>query len=139
MFAVSQSGPARDLAKASFASLNRLAYSFPPDHGAKAVAMVLEDAALSKDWKTELEAMRVGMLELRQGLADALRRATNSDRFDFVADHRGMFSLMGLSEDEVVRLREEHAIYMVAGSRVNIAGIRTELLDPVATAIADVI
>ena len=139
MFAVAQDEGARVRTKGAFASLNRLSYSFPPDHGAKAVTLVLEDADLTADWQAELEDMRTGMLVLRQSFADALRRETNSDRFDFVARHRGMFSRLGLSAEEVERLREEYAVYMVGDSRINIAGLRADVIDRLAKAVAAVI
>ncbi|WP_435257718.1 aromatic amino acid transaminase [Thioclava sp. FR2] len=118
--------------------LNRQNYSFPPDHGARLVTMILEDEALCADWKAELEEVRLNMLGLRKQLADELRKATNSDRFDFVADHRGMFSRLGLSEEQVVKLREEHAIYMVGDSRINIAGLNSKTVPVLAAAIAKV-
>lgn len=118
--------------------LNRQNYSFPPDHGARLVTMILEDAALTADWKAELEEVRQNMLGLRQQLSDELRKATNSDRFDFIADHRGMFSRLGLTEAEVIRLREDHAIYMVGDSRINIAGLNTRTVPILAAAIASV-
>ena len=118
--------------------LNRQNYSFPPDHGARLVTMILEDDALRADWQAELEEVRQNMLGLRLSLAEELRRATNSDRFDFVARHRGMFSRLGLSEAEVIRLREEHAIYMVGDSRINIAGLNARTVPILAAAIAKV-
>ena len=118
--------------------LNRQNYSFPPDHGARLVTMILEDDALRADWKAELEEVRLNMLSLRQALADALRMATNSDRFDFVAAHRGMFSRLGLTEAQVNILREEHGIYMVGDSRINIAGLNTKTVPILAAAIAKV-
>ena len=118
--------------------LNRQNYSFPPDHGARLVTMILEDAALTADWKAELEEVRQNMLGLRTQLAAELRKATNSDRFDFVANHRGMFSCLGLTEDQVIRLREEHAIYMVGDSRINIAGLNAQTVPVLAAAIAKV-
>lgn len=118
--------------------LNRQNYSFPPDHGARLVTMILGDAALAADWKVELEEVRQNMLGLRRQLADELRRATNSDRYDFVASHRGMFSRLGLSEAQVVRLREEHGIYMVGDSRINIAGLNAKTVPVLAAAIAAV-
>lgn len=139
MMAIAKDASARSLVKGSMASVNRLAYSFPPDHGAKVVQLVLADADLRADWLQELEAMRVGMLGLRQGLADALRRETNSDRFDFVARHRGMFSRLGLTPEQVVRLREEFGVYMVGDSRINVAGLRQEILDRLAKAVAAVL
>jgi aromatic-amino-acid transaminase len=79
------------------------------------------------------------MLTLRTRLAEELRRATNSDRFDFVATHRGMFSRLGLTEAQVNRLREDHAIYMVGDSRINIAGLNARTVPILAAAIASVI
>ncbi len=113
-------------------------YSMPPNHGAATVRTVLEDAALSTQWRQELDGMRTRMLRLRVDLADALRRQSNSDRFDFLAMHRGMFSLLGLSDDQVRELREDFAIYMVGGGRINVAGLRDEGLDKLAAAIVEV-
>jgi aspartate aminotransferase len=118
--------------------LNRQNYSFPPDHGARVVTMILQDQALAADWCTELEEVRQNMLGLRQSLADELRRATNSDRFDFVAHHRGMFSRLGLTEEQVNVLRQEHGIYMVGDSRINIAGLNAQTVPVLAAAIASV-
>ena len=122
LIALSDAGQ-RATVQGNLAFLNRQNFSFPPDHGARLVTMILDDAALCADWKAELEEVRLNMLGLRQGLADALRLATNSDRFDFVALHRGMFSRLGLTPGQVQTLRTEHGIYMVGDSRVNIAGL----------------
>ena len=100
--------------------------------------MILGDDALRADWMAELEEVRRSMLSLRQSLADALRLATNSDRFDFVARHRGMFSRLGLTEAQVNQLREEHGIYMVGDSRINIAGLNARTVPVLAAAIAKV-
>ncbi len=118
--------------------LNRQNFSFPPDHGARLVTMILEDATLTADWKAELEEVRLNMLTLRLTLAEELRRATNSDRYDFIAHHRGMFSRIGLSEAQVAELRDKHAIYMVGDSRINIAGLNTTTVPILAQAIAAV-
>ncbi|MEM9228107.1 MAG: amino acid aminotransferase [Pseudomonadota bacterium] len=123
------------LAKGAIASLNRLNFSFPPDHGAKLVEIILNDPELRADWQAELEEMRLRMLDLRTGLAEALRRETNSDDYDFVADHRGMFSRLGLPGEQVMRLRDEKGIYMVGDSRVNVAGLPAAGLDALAKAI----
>ena len=126
----------RAVTQGNLAFLNRQNYSFPPDHGARLVTMILEDDALRADWKAELEDVRLNMLTLRKSLADALRRATNSDRFDFVATHRGMFSRLGLTEAQVNVLRETYGIYMVGDSRINIAGLNARTVPILAAAIA---
>ena len=127
------------LTKGALATLNRMNFSFPPDHGATVVAIIMADPELKADWMAEVESMRVSMLSLRSNLADALRRETNSDRFDFVADHRGMFSRLGLTTEQVDKLRDKYGIYMVGDSRFNVAGLPADGLDDLAKAIAAVL
>lgn len=116
----------------------RAMYSMPPDHGAAAVRIVLSDPELRADWQAELEEVRLRMIGLREGFAEALRRRSNSDRFDFVARHRGMFSRLGLTPQQVERLRTEHGVYMVGDSRINVAGLPEDRLDELAAAIVSV-
>ena len=123
----------------NLAVLNRLNYSFAPDHGAAVVGIILEDSGLRAMWETELAEMRETMLTIRRDLADELRRQCNTDRFDFIADHRGMFSRLGLGKDEVDALREEHAMYVVGDSRINIAGLSGGRHVPFAAAVAAVL
>ncbi|MFD1340827.1 amino acid aminotransferase [Litorisediminicola beolgyonensis] len=122
----------------NLAYLNRQNYSFPPDHGARLVLMVLGDDALRADWQAELEEVRTGMLRLRERLAGELRELSGSDRFGFLAQHRGMFSRLGCAPDKVEALREKHGIYMVGDSRMNIAGLNDETVPKLARAIIDV-
>ena len=134
---------ARDEAEAKTAQgtlnwLNRQNYSFPPDHGARIVSTILTDPELRTEWEAELEEVRNTMLGLRQALADELRRVTNSDRFDFIARHRGMFSRLGLSPAAVATLRDRHGVYMVGDSRINIAGLNQQTVSILARAIAEV-
>ncbi|WP_224547579.1 aromatic amino acid transaminase [Mesorhizobium sp. CA16] len=136
---MAKDGAQADVAMSQMLAAARALYSMPPDHGAAAVRMVLEDAALRKGWETELEEMRLRMLRLRVAFAEALRRQSNSDRFDFVASHRGMFSRLGLTEAQVERLRAEHAVYMVGDSRINVAGLPENGMDDLAKAIVSVL
>jgi aspartate/tyrosine/aromatic aminotransferase len=122
----------------NLAFLNRQNFSFPPDHGARLVTMILQDASLTAQWKTELEEVRLNMLTLRQSLADHLRKETGSDRYGFIAQHRGMFSRIGISEAQVERLRTDHGIYMVGDSRLNIAGLNASTVPVLAKAIVAV-
>lgn len=118
--------------------LNRQNFSFPPDHGARLVTMILNDPALRADWQAELEEVRTGMLALRKTLAGELRQRTNSDKFDFLADHRGMFSRLGATPEQVTAMREDYGIYMVGDSRLNIAGINARTVPILAEAIVAV-
>lgn len=138
LMAVSKDTGAQALNQAALAFLNRQNFSFPPDHGARIVSTIMGDAALREDWVAELEAVRMGMLDLRTQLASELQRLSGSDRFGFIAQHRGMFSRIGTTPDKVIALREKHGIYMVGDSRMNIAGLNAKTVPILAAAIVDV-
>lgn len=138
LMAISQNAAARKLHQDTLAFLNRQNYSFPPDHGARLVTMILTDDALRTDWQAELEDVRLSMLALRQQLADELQRLSGSDRFGFLAQHRGMFSRLGTTPDKVEAMREKYGIYMIGDSRMNIAGLNAQTIPVLAKAIVDV-
>ena len=125
----------REVTQANLAFLNRQNYSFPPDHGARVVTTILNDVALRADWQAELEEVRLTMLALREQLAQELRNLSGSDRFGFIAQHRGMFSRLGATPEQVERLRAEHGIYMVGDSRLNIAGLNQTTVPILARAV----
>ena len=137
LIVVSHDKDARDLNQSTLAFLNRQNFSFPPDHGARLVTMVLSDAELKRSWMEELEAVRTSMLSLRTQLATELEKLSGSNRFGFLADHRGMFSRLGASPEQVNELRENHAVYMVGDSRLNIAGLNSKTVPVLAQAIID--
>lgn len=127
----------KDLAQGALAFLGRQTYSFPPDHGARIVQTILEDGALAADWRAELEQVRLGMLSLRQQLAAELRSLTGSDRFDFIERHRGMFSRLGATPEQVQKIKDDNAIYLVGDSRLNIAGLNRDSVPVLARAIVE--
>ena len=129
----------KDVVQDNLKSLNRLTFSFPPDHGAAVVNQILQDEKLKAQWKDELEGMRTNMLDLRERLASELHRETKSNRFSFVSKHRGMFSKLGLSAEQVEVLRKDYGIYMVSDSRINVAGLRKDVINYLASAISNVI
>ncbi|MEM6409394.1 MAG: amino acid aminotransferase [Pseudomonadota bacterium] len=137
LMAVAQDSAKTELNQKTLAFLNRQNFSFPPDHGARLVTMILTDDALRKDWAAELEEVRTGMLKLRKQLADTLRKRTGSDRFGFLADHRGMFSRLGATPEQVEAMRDSHGIYMVGDSRMNIAGLNEASIPTLADAIIE--
>lgn len=121
------------------AGVIRSNYSMPPDHGANATELVLSDSALNSDWREELETMRLRMVQLRQLFCDAMRKRSNSDRFDYVATQKGMFSRLPLNTEQLDALREEHGIYIVGDGRINVAGLPEQGMDKLADAICSVL
>lgn len=138
LMAISRDAGQTGLNQDTLAYLNRQNYSFPPDHGARIVTEILTDDTLRADWAQELEEVRLSMLGLREQLATELRRVTGSDRFGFIAQHRGMFSRLGCPPEVVDRLKAEHGVYMVGDSRMNIAGLNVKTVPLLAEAIGEV-
>ncbi|MBO9472836.1 aspartate/tyrosine/aromatic aminotransferase [Shimia sp. R10_1] len=137
LIAMSEKAEQTAVAQGNLNHLNRQNFSFPPDHGARVVTTILTDPELKADWMAELEETRLGMLALREQLASELQRLSGSDRFGFLAQHRGMFSQVGTTPDMVEKLRVDNAIYMVGDSRMNIAGLNTNSVPVLAKAIID--
>jgi aspartate aminotransferase len=115
----------------------RRVYSMPPAHGALLAGRVLSDPALSASWKQELLGMCARINGLRSDLVEKLQAATGRD-FEFIRREKGMFSFLGLSKEQVTRLREEHSVYMLGSSRINVAGVNAANIDYLAAAIGTV-
>jgi aspartate aminotransferase len=117
----------------------RTNYSNPPAHGASIVARILGDPQLRSLWQDELAEMRERIHEMRQALADGMARRAPQHDFSFLTRQRGMFSYTGLSSEQVDRLREQFAIYIVRSGRINVAGITPHNVDRLCDSIAEVL
>ena len=98
-------------------------WSMPPDHGAACVRIVLDDPELRERWMVELTAMRDRINAVRQRIAGA------DPRLAFIGRQYGMFSMLPLSREQVLKLREDHAIYMAESGRFNVVGMGDAQID----------
>ena len=117
----------------------RVNYSNPPAHGADIVRTVLADTELRPRWEQELAAMRNRIKDNRRALVAALEARAIPGDWGGIATQRGMFALLGLSLDQVARLKDEYGVYVVGRGRINVAGFTPDNLDPFADALAAVI
>lgn len=117
----------------------RTMYSMPPDHGAAVVATILDDAELRAGWLAELLVMRDRLKETRALLTQALRDKAPGHDFSHIDRGKGMFSFIGVSGEQVQRLKSEFGVYMVDSSRINVAGITRENVGYLGDAIAAVL
>ena len=136
---VSKDSRSAKIALGNTSNVARGIYSMPPDHGAAIVAEILHDDALRMLWVEELREMRDRLNDLRRLLVDKLAERNAPRDFSFIARERGMFSFLGISKEQVVRLREEFHVYMVESSRINVAGVNQSNADTVADAIIAVL
>ncbi|MEI8332630.1 MAG: amino acid aminotransferase [Chloroflexota bacterium] len=117
----------------------RANYSNPPSHGAEIVTTILGDPALRAQWEVELGGMRGRIHANRRRLVEALEARRIPGDWAPIARQRGMFALLGLSKEQVARLRSDHGVYVVGAGRINVAGITKANLDPFADALAVVV
>lgn len=115
----------------------RVNYSNPPAHGGLIVSTILKDAALRQQWQAELTGMREHIAAVRHSFVEALKRHGVAGDFSFIIRQKGMFSFSGLTDAQVKWLRDQKGVYVVAGGRINVAGITKQNVDYLCAAIAE--
>jgi aspartate aminotransferase len=110
-------------------SLTRKNYSMPPAHGTGIVDIILHSEELKALWVDEVTGMRERINGLRTTLSARIAAAGIERDFSFLQRQTGMFSFLGLSVDQVRRLREEFSIYTVDSARINVASFNDNNID----------
>ena len=125
--------------QSNFKKVARTIYSNPPAHGSEIVKTILIDDALRKIWLKNLNEAKDRIINMRKSLVDNLINENCDRDFSFIVNQKGMFSFTGLSEAEVLKLKEKYSIYIVKSGRINVAGITSNNVEYIAKAITEVI
>nr|WP_275668051.1 amino acid aminotransferase [Photobacterium phosphoreum] len=120
-------------------SIARVIYSNPPAHGAAIVTQILNDAVLRAEWEQEVADMRDRIQEMRVLFVATLKQCGVDADFSFIERQNGMFSFSGLNKDQVNRLKNEFAIYIVGSGRISVAGMTKSNMLPLCEGIAAVL
>ncbi len=136
LLAVGRDSSQQRVLESQGANVARGIYSMAPAHGPLIVDGIFSDTALRAMWKEELEEMRNRINNLRARFATALKNERSELDTDWITRQRGMFSLLGIAQEQVDILREEKHLYMVRDSRVNLAGLDDENIPIVARLVA---
>lgn len=120
-------------------SIARVIYSNPPAHGAAIVTQILNDAVLRAEWEQEVAEMRDRIQEMRVLFVATLKQCGVDTDFSFIEHQNGMFSFSGLNLDQVKRLKDEFAIYIVGSGRISVAGMTKSNMLPLCQGIAAVL
>ncbi len=139
LFIVSSSWQIAEHITSRVKQMIRVNYSNPPMHGAKIAAHILSDPLLRKRWEKELAEMRDHINEMRMLFAQKLKERSQKVDFSHLAKGKGMFGFTDLSAEQVVRLTQEHAIYLPADGRINVCGLNHTNIDYVVDAIVEVV
>ncbi len=139
LYVVMKDDSLMDLMRRNIRSLIRTNYSNPPRHGAHIVKLVLQTPKLRTIWEKEVEYARNRMQESRKLFLGKLKNAMPQKKFLYLEEGHGFFALLGLSDEQTNRLREEFGIYLAPKARVNLTALTKENIDYVVTSIAKVI
>ena len=126
---VAESAEQAKIVSAQSMSIARQIYSMPPAHGALLVSLILGDDQLRANWQDELEEVRLRIKSMRTLLTDGINDNAAGMDFSHIKEQQGMFSFLGITSDQLNRLRDEFAIYIVGSTRVNLAGINSNNIE----------
>ena len=138
MTLIAASPEAAEAAISHVKTVVRTNYSSPPAHGGAIVSTVLTDPGLREQWEQEVTDMRERINRMRHLFVETLNEKGVDKDFSYIARQRGMFSFSGLNPEQVRRLRDEFAIYIVGSGRINVAGMIESNMDYLCDAIASV-
>lgn len=116
----------------------RRIYSSPPAHGAFVAAEVLNMPELFEQWQQEVYVMRDRIRTMRRKLYEILTEKVPGKNFEYFISQKGMFCYTGLTIEQVQRLQQEFAVYLLASGRMCVAGLNESNIAYVADAFAAV-
>ena len=136
---VGASAEAAAIVNSQAQNIIRTLYSVPPDHGGAVVARILNNSDLRDEWLVELAGMRQRLQDIRKLLVAALRETAPDHDFSHIERANGMFCYLGVSAEQVARLKQDYGIYLVDSSRINVCGITEGNVSYLAESIAAVL
>ncbi|XP_053213740.1 aspartate aminotransferase, cytoplasmic-like isoform X2 [Panonychus citri] len=125
--------------KAQITLIVRGNYSNPPAHGVRVVKRVLSDPKLFGEWEQQIKIMANRIIETRKSLREKLEALGTSGKWNHITDQIGMFSYLGLSENQVNYLVDQCHIYLPKSARISMAGINKSNIDYLAKSIHDAV
>jgi aspartate aminotransferase len=141
-FVAAPGSKAQDVTKrvaSQLAILQRSEISNPPAYGARIASTVLNDKTLFAEWEQDLRTMSGRIIEMRKSLKAELDRLDTPGNWDHIISQIGMFSFTGISEAQVLAIREKWHVYMTKNGRISMAGLNTSNVKYFAEALDDVV
>ncbi|KAL8925643.1 MAG: hypothetical protein Q9172_002147 [Xanthocarpia lactea] len=139
-------GPGPDAEKtigriaSQLAILQRSEISNPPAYGARIASLVLNDPELFKEWEANLRTMSGRIIDMRKALRGKLEELNGKEgSWKHITEQIGMFSFTGLSEKQVLKIREDAHIYMTKNGRISMAGANKGNVEYIAKAMDKVV
>ncbi|KAI4143067.1 MAG: hypothetical protein L6R39_004718 [Caloplaca ligustica] len=122
------------------AILQRSEISNPPAYGARIASLILNDPDLFEEWEANLRTMSGRIIDMRTALRSKLEELNGKEgSWKHITDQIGMFSFTGLTEKQVLKIREDAHIYMTKNGRISMAGANTGNVEYIAKAMDKVV
>ena len=140
--------------KSQLLILQRSEISNPPAYGARIASLVLNDEKLFAQWEEDLRTMSGRIIEMRKALRKNLEEMGTPGTWNHITDQIGMFSFTGLTEKQVLKIRERFACIHDRGKlcelskgfadpgqngRISMAGLNTHNVEYFAKAVDKVV
>nr|CAD7408591.1 unnamed protein product [Timema poppensis] len=77
------------------------------------------------------------IIDVRQRFRAALEEINTPGSWEHITSQTGMFSLTGLSHDQVRYLKEKHHVYLLSSGRYNMCALNDSNIHYVASAVKD--
>jgi len=117
---------AADRVKSQLSVLQRSEISNPPSHGARLVALILNDAGLFEEWKRDIKTMAGRIIDMRKELYSLLTEELKTPgSWEHIINQIGMFSFTGISAEQSKGLTEKAHIYLTTNGRISMAGLNS--------------
>lgn len=89
--------------------------------------------------KDQLKAMANRITNARILLLNKLKEIETPGDWSHIMKQMGMFTFTGLTQPQVVMLREKYHIYMLPNGRINMCGVNESNVDTIVQAFKDVV
>lgn len=107
----------------------RRIYSNPPSHGGQAIATVLADSTLFNEWRQEVDAMRGRIAGMRQKVYERMQKEVPDYDSSYFIKQRGMFCYTGLTQQQLITLRQKYGVYIIDSGRISMPGLNDDNID----------
>jgi len=107
--------------------LARSEISNPPAHGARLVALILNNPVLFEQWKEDIRTMAGRIIDMRKELYRLLTDELKTPgTWGHITDQIGMFSFTGLNAEQSQAMIDKAHIYLTTNGRISMAGLNTK-------------
>ncbi|KKO98974.1 aspartate aminotransferase [Trichoderma harzianum] len=121
--------------EATLKQISRAEITSTPGFGAKVVATIVQNPELRKQWQQDLNTMSGRLRDMRKRLHDELTKRETPGNWRHLLTDIGMFSITGLSQEQVTTLKDSFHVYLLPTGRLSFTGLTTGNVEYVAESI----